>query len=205
MDTWLTMRSAKAAGRGRPEGIALESAVFSRVRRFAVTGLIVLGLVATFAPASVTARSAPFMEWPTVGRETQPFGCTGFKMEPRRGSCAHFHAGIDIANQMGTLVRAAAPGTISYVGREPWYHGADRAWVVIISHGDGIKTIYVHLEAKPMSGVAKGKHVYQGQVIGLMGMTGRATGPHLHFGVWLDHTGIDPTKFMPSSTPPLHW
>ncbi|MEP7379620.1 MAG: hypothetical protein ABI725_08690, partial [Chloroflexota bacterium] len=68
-----------------------------RVRRFAIAGLIVLSLLAALTPLSVTARSAPYMDWPTVGRETQPYGCTGFRMEPRRGSCAHFHAGIDIA------------------------------------------------------------------------------------------------------------
>ena len=205
MDTWLTMRTAKETGRRRSRGIALEIAVFSRVRRFTVTGLIVLGLLAALSPLSVTARSAPYMDWPTVGHVTQGFGCTGFKLEPRRGGCAHFHAGIDIANKMGTQIRTAAAGTISYVGREPWYHGSDRAWVVIISHGNGIQTIYVHLQAKPMAGVAKGKHVDQGQLIGLMGMTGRATGPHLHFGVWLDHTGVNPVNFMPSVNPPLHW
>ncbi|MEP7360864.1 MAG: M23 family metallopeptidase [Chloroflexota bacterium] len=175
----------------------------SRVRRFVVSGLIVLGLLAALMPLSATARSAPYMNWPTVGHETQGYGCTGFKMEPRRGDCAHFHAGIDIANKSGTPVRAAADGTIAYVGREPWYHGTDRAWVVIISHGNGIKTIYVHLQARAMQGVARGRHVVEGQLIGLMGMTGRATGPHLHFGVWLYHRGVDPTKYMPSTTPPL--
>ncbi len=203
MDTWLTMPVAKETDPSRPRGIALESAVYSRVRRFTVTGLIVLGLIAALSPLAVTARSAPYMSWPTVGRETQGYGCTGFKMEPRRGDCAHFHAGIDIANKSGTPIRAAAAGTIAYVGREPWYHGTDRAWVVIISHGNGIKTIYVHLQARDIHGVAKGRHVDQGQLIGLMGMTGRATGPHLHFGVWLDHNGVDPVKFMPSNNPPL--
>lgn len=203
MDTGLTMQNAKEADPSRSQGIALESAVVSRVRRFVVTGLIVLGLLAALTPLAVTARSAPYMNWPTVGRVTQGYGCTGFKMEPPRGDCPHFHAGIDIANVRGTPIRAAADGTIAYVGREPWYHGTDRAWVVIVSHGNGIKTIYVHLQARAIQGVVKGKHVVEGQLIGLMGMTGRATGPHLHFGVWLDHVGVNPTKYMPSSTPPL--
>ena len=184
----------------------MERAVRSRFGRLTISALIVLGLLVAVSPLSVvTARSAPYMDWPTVGRETQPFGCTGFKMEPRRGSCAHFHAGIDIANSRGTPIRAVADGTISYVGREPWYHGTDRAWVVIISHGNGIKTIYVHLQAKPMAGVQKGKHVVQGQLIGLMGASGRATGPHLHFGVWVNRVGVDPTKYLPSTTAPSHW
>jgi murein DD-endopeptidase MepM/ murein hydrolase activator NlpD len=143
------------------------------------------------------------MDWPTVGRVTQPFGCTGFRLEPRRGDCAHFHAGIDIANKRGTPILAAAAGKIAYVGREPWYHGKDRAWVVVISHGNGIKTIYVHLIPKPMDGISRGKHVDQGQLIGRMGSSGRSTGPHLHFGVWDHHKGVDPVKFMGSDAPAL--
>jgi len=204
MDTGLKMRSAKEADPSRPRGIALETAVLSRSRRFGFSALVVLALLVVVAPLSpVTARSAPYMEWPTVGRVTQPFGCTGFKLEPRRGDCAHFHAGIDIANKRGTPIRAAAAGTIAYVGREPWYHGTDRAWVVIISHGSRVKTIYVHLIAKPMAGIKKGNHVDRGQLIGLMGSSGRSTGPHLHFGVWVNRVGVDPVKFMSSGAPAL--
>ena len=204
MDTAFTMRFAKEAGPSRPRGIAVERAVYSRSRRLGLSVLVVLGLLALIAPlAPVTARSAPYMQWPTVGRVTQPYGCTGFKWEPPRGDCAHFHAGIDIANTRGTPVRAAAAGTISYVGREPWYNGEDRAWVVVISHGNGVKTIYVHLIAKPMDGIKKGKNVDRGQIVGLMGSSGRSTGPHLHFGVWLYGKGVDPVKYMSSDAPPL--
>lgn len=206
MDTGLTMHLAKEANPSWPRGIAVESAVLSRSRRVGLSMLVVLGLLAVLAALSpVTARSAPYMEWPTVGRETQPYGCTGFKWEPRRGDCAHFHAGIDIANSRGTAIRAAANGTVAYVGREPWYHGTDRAWVVIISHGNGVKTIYVHLIPKEIPGIKKGKHVDQGQLIGRMGSSGRSTGPHLHFGVWLDGKGVDPVKYMPTAKAPLTW
>ena len=205
MDTGLTMHFAKGTDPSRPGGIAVERTVLSRSRRLVLSALVVLGLLAAVAPLSVTARSAPYMDWPTVGRTTQPYGCTGFRMEPRRGDCAHFHAGIDIANARGTAIRAAADGTIAYVGREPWYHGTDRAWVVIISHGNGIKTIYVHLIAKEMPGIKKGRHVDKGQLIGRMGSSGRSTGPHLHFGVWLDGKGIDPGKFMATEQAPLNW
>jgi len=202
MDTSLTMRAAKGTDPSRSWGFARGSAVLPN--RYAAVVALVIGLLVLIAPLSpVTARSAPYMEWPTVGRVTQPYGCTGFRMEPRRGDCAHFHAGIDIANKRGTPVRAAAAGTISYVGREPWYHGEDRAWVVIISHGNGVKTIYVHLIAKPMDGVKSGKDVDRGQLIGLMGSSGRSTGPHLHFGVWANRVGVDPVRFMSSDAPPL--
>jgi murein DD-endopeptidase MepM/ murein hydrolase activator NlpD len=208
MDSGFTMRCAKEADPSRPRGIAVaiaaETAVLSRSRRLGLSALVVLGLLAVIAPLSpVSARSAPYMDWPTVGRVTQPFGCTGFRLEPRRGDCAHFHAGIDIANKRRTPIYAAAAGTIGYVGLEPWYHGSDRAWVVIIKHGNGVKTIYVHLMAKPMAGIKKGRHVDRGQLIGLMGNSGRSTGPHLHFGVWVNHTGVNPVKFMASAAPAL--
>jgi murein DD-endopeptidase MepM/ murein hydrolase activator NlpD len=178
--------------------------VYSRVRRFSVTGLIVLGLIAALSPLSVTARSAPYMSWPTVGRETQGYGCTGFWAEPARFNCDHFHSGIDIANARGTPIRSAASGTITYVGREPWYHGEDKAWVVVINHGNNVVSIYVHLIAQQMPGVHKGAHVDMGDVIGLMGMTGRATGVHLHFGVKVNGVFVDPDKYLPSTSPPLH-
>lgn len=204
MDTGRKLRLAKRADPSWPRGIAVEKAVLPRSRRLALSLLVVVGLLAAIAPLSpVTARSAPYMEWPTVGRETQPYGCTGFGWEPRRGDCAHFHAGIDIANKRGTPVRAAADGTVAYVGREPWYHGADRAWVVVLSHGNGVKSIYVHLQPRDIAGIRKGKHVDQGQLIGLMGSSGRSTGPHLHFGVWLNGKGIDPVKYMPTAKAPL--
>jgi murein DD-endopeptidase MepM/ murein hydrolase activator NlpD len=206
MDSAFTMRFAQEADPSRSRGIAVERAVYSRSRRIGLSVLVVLGLLVLIAPlAPVTARSSPYMEWPTVGRVTQPYGCTGFKWEPRRGDCAHFHAGIDIANSRGTAIRAAAKGTVAYVGREPWYHGTDRAWVVIIKHGDGIKTVYVHMIPKEIPGIKKGKHVDKGQLIGRMGSSGRSTGPHLHFGVWLYGKGVDPVKFMPTAKPALNW
>ena len=205
MDTGLTMRDATQADPSRSRGIAMGSAVLSRVRRFFVAGMIGVGLLAAIAPLSpVAARSAPYMDWPTVGRITQPFGCTGYKAEPAYHGCAHFHGGIDIANKRGTPIHAAAAGTIQYVGLEPWYHGPDRAWVVVINHGNHVITIYVHLLHKDIAGVKKGAKVVAGQLIGLMGMTGRATGYHLHFGVKVNGVWTDPTKYLPTSYPPLH-
>lgn len=198
------MLGAEAADQGRSLTIAVENAVLLGAHRVALAMLTVIGMLLVAVPAdSVEAHPRLSMDWPTVGRLTQPFGCTGFWAEPRRGDCAHFHAGIDIANRRGTRIHAAAAGTIKYVGREPWYHGTNRAWVVIISHGHRIKTIYVHLQARTVAGVKAGRHVEQGQLIGYMGATGRATGPHLHFGVWVKGVGVDPAKFCPGGSPPL--
>jgi Membrane proteins related to metalloendopeptidases len=203
MDTSHTMRAAKGTDPSRSRGFARENAVLPN-RLVAVVALM-LGLLAVVAPvaAQPSAAAQPSMMWPTAGRITQPFGCTGFWAEPPHGKCAHFHGGIDIANKRGTPIVAAADGTIQYVGREPWYHGPDRAWVVVINHGNGVITIYVHLLVRQIDGVAKGTHVVKGQLVGLMGMTGRATGYHLHFGVKVHGVWTDPLKYLPSSSPPL--
>ena len=148
-------------------------------------------------PTAVVANSATLI-WPTSGRITQPYGCTGFYAEPRRGSCAHFHGGIDIANSRGTPVVAAADGVIDLVGWDPWIQ-PDPDWMVIINHAGGLQTMYAHLRAKPVDGITKGAHVTQGQLIGLMDMTGRATGPHLHFAVILDGHYTNPRDYLAGS------
>jgi murein DD-endopeptidase MepM/ murein hydrolase activator NlpD len=138
--------------------------------------------------------------WPTSGKITQPFGCTGFWAEPRRGSCDHFHSGIDIANDRGTPVRAVTDGVVELVGWDPWIH-PDPDWMVIINHGNGLRTMYAHLRAKPVDGIERGAHVFQGQLIGLMDMTGRATGPHLHFAVYLNGEPVNPRNYLSGPAP----
>jgi murein DD-endopeptidase MepM/ murein hydrolase activator NlpD len=132
--------------------------------------------------------------WPTSGIVTQGYGCTGFRLEPRRGSCAHFHSGIDIANSSGTPIRAAGAGVVAFVG---WnrYDGSDPAFIVMIAHGGGIQTFYSHLLPRYM--VRSGQRVRQGQVIGYMGATGNATGPHLHWEVMTsDFTPLNPHAYL---------
>jgi len=152
--------------------------------------------------ATAIAVDAPAQSWiwPTSGTITQPFGCTGFWAEPRRGSCDHFHAGIDIANDRGTPVRAVADGVVELVGWDPWIHPYPD-WLVIIDHANGLRTLYAHMRAKPVEGITKGAHVYQGQLIGLMDTTGHATGPHLHFAVYLNGEPVDPRIYLNGPPP----
>jgi murein DD-endopeptidase MepM/ murein hydrolase activator NlpD len=164
-------------------------------------------LVAVFVPAApvvageLASQYLPHMSWPTGGRITQPWGCTGFWAEPRRGSCRHFHLGIDIANSRGTAIRAAADGIIDYVGLDPWMRGAKRSWVVLIRHGNDVRTFYAHLQKRKVDGIKVGHHVDKGQLIGRMGTTGMTTGPHLHFGVIVGHTWVNPNNFLPDTRP----
>ena len=140
----------------------------------------------------VTDQQKPFI-WPTTGRITQQYGCTGFWAEPRYGSCRHFHGGIDIADRQGTPIFAAADGVITQVGRDPWGSGA---WMVMINHGDGLTTWYAHMRAGHIDGIRVGARVQQGDVIGHMSATGMATGVHLHWAVLRNGRYVNPRKFV---------
>lgn len=137
--------------------------------------------------------SGSYMRWPTTGSVTQRYGCTGLWYNQPLGSCRHFHTGIDIANAKWTPIRAAAAGTVRFVGREPW-----GAWMVVISHGDGLRSQYAHLVPTRVSGVSKGRRVSQGQLIGYMGKSGMVTGVHLHFEVKRNGSFVNPGRYLPA-------
>src|SRR6185312_11761182 len=113
----------------------------------------------------------------------QNFGCTGFSWEPQVGSCKHYHSGIDISAKMYTKITAAGDGVVVFAGPNPW-DPYPKAWIVIIAHSEDLVTWYGHVDnaAKPPA-VRAGQHVKKGQVIAYVGMTGRTTGPHLHWAV----------------------
>jgi murein DD-endopeptidase MepM/ murein hydrolase activator NlpD len=131
--------------------------------------------------------------WPMPGRVTQEFGCTGFSWEPAFGSCAHYHRGIDIANDMYTPIRAAGPGKVIFAGRSPY----DPAWIVIIAHSSQLVSWYGHIDNRSHPpAVHAGQYVAKGQVIAYEGMTGYTTGPHLHWAVQLDGAWVNPRLFL---------
>jgi murein DD-endopeptidase MepM/ murein hydrolase activator NlpD len=167
-----------------------------------VSGVVPAGSIAgatagatTDATAGATAATSgsPRMIWPTTGRITQPYGCTMFRMEPRHGSCPHFHGGIDIANKRGTPIRAAAEGVIARVGWDQW---GTHAWMVIIKHANGVVTWYAHMRGKQINGIKKGVRVRQGQLIGYMDTTGMSTGVHLHWSVLKNGQYVNPGNYV---------
>ncbi|MGB6406298.1 MAG: M23 family metallopeptidase, partial [Planococcus donghaensis] len=115
------------------------------------------------------APSAMFI-WPASGRHSSGFGGRDI------GDGAESHLGQDIANVTGTPISAAATGYVSYAGNMGGYGN-----VVILTHsinGQTYATVYAHMSA---INVSSGQAVSQGQNVGLVGSTGRSTGPHLHF------------------------
>lgn len=111
----------------------------------------------------------------------------GVRSDPFRGTAA-MHAGVDIPGTIGTPIYATADGIISHAGRQGGYGN-----LVQINHGRGIETRYGHL-SKIL--VADNTRVRRGQMIGLMGSTGRSTGSHLHYEVRVDGKAVNPIPFL---------
>ena len=115
----------------------------------------------------------------------------GVRSDPFKGRAA-MHAGLDLAGPIGTPIYATADGTI---GRAEWNNGG-YGNLVEIDHGRGIQTRYGHLSKFVVSA---GQHVKRGDLIALMGSTGRSTGSHLHYEVRIDGKPVNPIPFMQSS------
>lgn len=137
----------------------------------------------SFTPIQTT--NFPNFIWAAHGRISSPFGFKRFFNEEPRAP----HAGIDIAAGFGTVAHAPAAGVVIQTG-DYFFNGQ----TVLIDHGQGIVSMLCHLSRID---VKIGQTVAQGDPIGLVGMTGRATGPHLHFGVSLNNVRVDPMLILP--------
>ncbi len=123
--------------------------------------------------------------WPTAGPITSPFG---MRIDPILHR-PYFHTGIDIGAPYGQKVVAAAAGRVLVAG---WVNGFGNT--VIIDDGGGVTTLYGHAEKLL---VQTGEEVAQGQPISLVGATGWATGPHLHFQIMIGGRPVNPLLYLP--------
>jgi murein DD-endopeptidase MepM/ murein hydrolase activator NlpD len=123
---------------------------------------------------------------------SQPFGCTTLTLEPFDPFCPgrHVHTGIDLAAPVGTDVHSATGGT-AHLGFDPMTAGL----YVVVNLDSHTRLLYCHLSAFR---VGDGGAVTSGQVIGLVGATGMATGPHVHFEIQVDGRSVDPARWLAS-------
>lgn len=130
-----------------------------------------------------TIQSVPLGS-PVPGVITSRFG---WRNDPINGKSA-YHRGVDIRGRRGTDVKATADGKVklqNYTKGDGWY--------ILIDHGNGFVTKYAHLKKNL---VKKGDPVVRGQVIGLVGSTGRSTGPHVHYEIHYNDKIVNPTRFV---------
>jgi murein DD-endopeptidase MepM/ murein hydrolase activator NlpD len=149
----------------------------------AATG-ISLGLTRNVTTADwLRANSAPNL-WPVEGPITGSFG---ERTDPFNGEGA-FHSGVDISASYGQPVVAPADGVVMFADFMAGY-----GRTIALDHGHGITTRYAHLASYA---VVPGQYVRRGDTIGYVGLSGRSTGPHLHYEVRINDTPVNPHKFL---------
>jgi murein DD-endopeptidase MepM/ murein hydrolase activator NlpD len=124
--------------------------------------------------------------WPVMGHITDSFG---ERLDPFSGEGA-FHTGVDVASDYGAPVHATADGVITIATNHPGY-----GRLVVIDHGFGITTWYAHLSA---FSTVVGSRIRRGEVVGYTGISGRSTGPHVHYEVRVNNAPVNPWRYMKS-------
>lgn len=122
---------------------------------------------------------------PHHGRVTSRFG---YRRNPFTNRGREMHSGIDLKGRIGDRVKSTAKGTVVFAGYEGQY-----GYVVKIKHANNYETRYAHL-TKPL--VKRGQKVAAGDIIGLLGNTGRSTGPHLHYEILKNNRKVNPEKYF---------
>lgn len=143
--------------------------------------------VMSFADSSYTPSI-----WPVLGHITDGFG---ERLDPFSGEGA-FHTGVDVASDYGAPVHATADGIVTIAQNHAGY-----GRLVVIDHGFGITTWYAHLSSYS---AITGTRVKRGEVIGYTGISGRSTGPHVHYEVRVNNAPVNPWRYMHSISTESH-
>lgn len=161
------------------------------LRQSAMNGAATIGIGMGVRQATITdwlrMAEAPNL-WPVQGPITGSFGA---RIDPFNGEGA-FHRGVDISSDYGVRVLAPADGVVISAGFESGY-----GRLIEVQHANGIITRYGHLSG---FAVTAGQRIIRGQVLGYVGSTGRSTGPHLHYEVWVHNSPVNPYKFLRMAT-----
>jgi murein DD-endopeptidase MepM/ murein hydrolase activator NlpD len=136
-----------------------------------------------FSAPDLAQNTVPSL-WPVRGRLTEGFGQ---RLDPFSGEGV-FHSGVDISTAYGTRVESPSDGIVLQAGVQSGYGNQ-----IVLDHGFGMMTKYGHLSK---INVVVGQEVKRGQIIGAVGMTGRTTGPHLHYEVIVNETPVNPMKYL---------
>jgi murein DD-endopeptidase MepM/ murein hydrolase activator NlpD len=176
----------KAPTRGAPSALHAEAEALRRESRERVASF---NEISKHIEAKRSLYRATPMGWPAQGHRSSSFG---YRLSPFSSDddseAREFHPGQDIAGEAGSPIRATADGVVARAGFERGY-----GLMVMIRHQWGYETLFGHcsrLIAKP------GQKVLRGEVVALMGSTGRSTGPHVHYEVWRGGRRVNPAPFL---------
>jgi murein DD-endopeptidase MepM/ murein hydrolase activator NlpD len=122
--------------------------------------------------------------WPVIGHLTDGFGA---RMDPFSGEGA-FHTGVDISSQYGDAVRVTADGIVIEANERAGY-----GRLVVVDHGYGVTTYYGHLSTL---NVMAGQQIHRGDTVGNVGVSGRSTGPHVHYEVRINGAPVNPMRYL---------
>ncbi|HEY8570233.1 M23/M56 family metallopeptidase [Microbulbifer sp.] len=150
-------------------------------------GALLLSLQPQLALADKVAEA--FINPLPNAKVTSSFGMRPWPIKDEQHNKKRLHKGIDLSAARGTQIQVPKAGVVTFSGTD----GA-RGEVVIIDHGNGTETLYAHLDKRLVN---KGERVTQGQILGLVGSTGKATGPHLHWELHQDGEVVDPASQVP--------